>query len=116
MIAKEEIYKAVSALQCLLYKLSEDGAPQDMRTEFVPYTEADHDLFDGLEIWYNMFKWKIIAWNKTDALLQREKSSDDVEAGYQWRLVSYKELFNYGVSTAHKRLGVVKPLAHPTKE
>jgi hypothetical protein len=116
MITKEEIDKAISALQYLRDNLSAADTPQDVRKELVPYTEAEHNLFDGLEIWYNTLKWKIIAWNKTDALLQRENYPDGVEVDYHWRLVSYKELFNYGISVAHKKLGTIKPLAYPTKE
>jgi len=116
MIIKEEIDKAISALQNLRNNLSAAGAPQDVRSEWVPYTEADHNLFDGLEVWYNALKWKIIAWNKTDALLQQETFQDDVKKDYHWRLVPYNELFHYGISVAHKKLGTVKPLACPTKE
>jgi hypothetical protein len=116
MITKEEIDKAISALQHLRDNPAVVCAPQDVKMELVPYTEADHDLFDGLEIWYNALKWKIIAWNKKDVLLQRETFPDGVELDYHWRLVPYKELFNYGISTKHKKLGVMRPLAYPTKE
>jgi hypothetical protein len=48
--------------------------------------------------------------------LQRETFPDGVELDYHWRLVPYKELFNYGISTKHELLGVMRPLAYPTKE